>query len=273
MEVFGRGVKPRPTYLTGVGRDALTDRCGGGEGDGGGSITSAGCVGCGGGIVNAGRLGGGGEVDVVGFGMGRGHVVRAAGGGGGGDITAGLCRRTGCSRLRFIVGAAAAAAAMTIGSGEVTEVVLVLPVAVVVGVGVVTVVLWSVSSNPMNDTAVARRGCGAGGVFLTLSAVHDVNIPGGTHAKRPRTWDNLPSLSISICSCKNTDKLPVTIYSHLYYNTLLSGFNHAIIIIHKTTQQLLSGLNHLITSIKLIKRVKLEIHKLIKSVKLYLQLS
>ena len=57
--------------------NALADRCGGG---GGGSIT------------NAGRLGGGGEVDalVVGFGMGRGHVVRAAGGGGGGDITAAL---------------------------------------------------------------------------------------------------------------------------------------------------------------------------------------
>ena len=67
-----------------MGRDALTDRCGGGGGatkpDGGGSIT------------NAGRLGGGGEVDVlvVGFGMGRGHVVRAVGGGGGGDITAAL---------------------------------------------------------------------------------------------------------------------------------------------------------------------------------------
>ena len=66
-----------------MGRDALTDRCGGGGGatkpDGGGSIT------------NAGRVGGGGEVDVVvGFRMGRGHVVRAAVGGGSGDITAAL---------------------------------------------------------------------------------------------------------------------------------------------------------------------------------------
>ena len=154
----------------------------------------------------------------------------------------------------FIV-EAAAAAAMTIGNGEVVLVVS------VVGVGVVTVVLRSVSSSPMKDTAVARRGCGAGGVFVALTAAHDVNIPGGTHAKRPRTWDNVPSLSISIRSCKHTDKLPVTIYSHLYYNTLLSGFNHPIIIIHKTTQKLLSGLNHLITSIKLIKRVKLVIHK------------
>ena len=141
----------------------------------------------------------------------------------------------------FIV-KAAAAAAMTIGNGEV---VLVVPV-----VGVVTVVLRSVSSTPMKDTAIARRGRGAGGVFVALTAAHDVNIPGGTHAKRPRTWDNVPSLSISIRSCKHTDKLPVTIYSHLYYNTLLSGFNHPIIIIHKTTQKLLSGLNHLITSIK-----------------------
>ena len=164
-----------------MGRDALTDRCGGGGGGGatkpggGGSITSAGCVGCGGG--NAGRLGGGGEVDVVGFGMGRGTLSEQPVGGGG-DIMAALCRRTGCGRLMFIVDAAAAAA-MTIGSGEVTEVVLVLPVAVVVGVGVVTVVLRSVSSTPMKDTAVARRGRGAGGVFLALTAVHDVNIPGG----------------------------------------------------------------------------------------------
>ena len=119
-----------------------------------------------------------------------------------------------------------------------------LPVAVVVGVGVVNVVLRSVSSTSMKDTAVARRGRGAGGVFLALTAVHDVNIPGGTHAKRPRTWDNVPSLSITIRSCNNIDKLPVTIYSHLYYNTLLSGLNHPIIIIHKTNRKLLSGLNH-----------------------------
>ena len=129
---------------------------------------------------------------------------------------------------------------MMIGSGEV---VLVVPVAVV-GVGVVTVVLQPVSSTSMKDTAIALRGHDAGGVFLALTAVHDVKIPGGTHAKRPRTWDNVPSLSITIRSCKNTDKLPVTIYSHLYYNSLLSGLNHPIIIIHKTNQKLLSGLNH-----------------------------
>ena len=160
----------------------------------------------------------------------------------------------------FIV-EAAAAAAMTIGNGEVVLVVPVAVAVVMVGVGVVTIVLRSVSSTPMKDTAVARRGRGAGGVFLALTAVHDVNIPGGTHAKWPRIWDNVPLLSISIRSCKHTDKLPVTIYSHLYYNPLLPGFNHPIIIIHKTTQKVLSGLNHLITSIKLIKRVKLVIHQ------------
>ena len=126
---------------------------------------------------------------------------------------------------------------------------------------IVTVALRPVSSMSMKDTAVALCGRGAGGVFLALTAMHDVKIPGGTHAKRPCTWDNVPSLSITIRSCNNTDKLPVTIYSHLYYNTLLSGLNHPIIIIHKTNQKLLSGLNHLITSIKLIKRVKLVIHK------------
>ena len=72
----------------------------------------------------------------------------------------------------FIV-EAAAAAAMTIGSDEV---VLVVPV---VGVGVVTFVLRPVSSTSMKDTAVALRGRGAGSVFLALTAVHDVNIPGG----------------------------------------------------------------------------------------------
>ena len=130
---------------------------------------------------------------------------------------------------------------MTIGNGEV---VLVVPVVVgVVRVGVVTVALRPVSSMSMKDTAIALRGRGAGGVFLALTAVHDVKIPGGTHAKQPRTWDNVPSLSITIRSCNNTDKLPVTIYSHLYYNTLLSGLNHPIIIL-KTNQKLLSGLNH-----------------------------
>ena len=103
----------------------------------------------------------------------------------------------------FIVEAAAAAAVMTIGDGEVVLVVL------VVGVGVVSVVLRSVSSKSMKDAAVARRGCGAGGVFVALTAAHDANIPGGTHAKRPRTWDNLPLFSISIRSCKHTDKLPL----------------------------------------------------------------
>ena len=107
----------------------------------------------------------------------------------------------------FIV-EAAAAAVMTIGNGEVVLVVL------VVGVGVVPVVLRSVSSKPMKDAAVARRGCGAGGVFVVLTAAHDANIPGGTHAKRPRTWDNLPSFSISIRSCKHTDKLPLQ-YIHI----------------------------------------------------------
>ena len=67
--------------------------------------------------------------------------------------------------------AAAAAAVMTIGDGEV--------VLVVVGVGVVSVVLRSVSSKPMKDAAVARHGCGAGGVFVALTAAHDANIPGG----------------------------------------------------------------------------------------------
>ena len=184
LEVLGRGLNPAPKYLTGVGGDVLTDRCGGGGGGnpmnlgGGGSITSAGCVGSG--ITSAGRLGGGGEVDVVVFGMGRGQVVRAAGGGGGGDITAARCRRMGCGRLMFVVAAAAAAtaAAMTIGSGEVVVVV------VVVVVGVVTVVLRPVSSTSMKDTAVALHGRGAGGVFLALTALHDVNIPGGTHAKK-----------------------------------------------------------------------------------------
>ena len=104
--------------------------------------------------------------------------------------------------------AAAAAAVMTIGDGEVVLVVL------VVGVGVVSVVLRSVSSKPMKDAAVARRGCGAGGVFVALTAAHDANIPGGTHAKRPRTWDNLPSFSISIRTCKHTDKLPLQ-YIHI----------------------------------------------------------
>ena len=228
-----------------MGRDALSDRCGGGGGGGatklggGGSITSAGCVG--GDIASAGLLCGGGEVERVH--IGRGQVVRAAGGG---DMTAVRCRRMGCNRLTggvvVLVMTVAAAAAATTG---------VVVVAVVV-VGVVTVALQPVSSMFMKDTAVALRGRGAGGVFLALTAVHDVKIPGGTHAKRPRTWDNVPSLSITIRSCNNTDKLPVTIYSHLYYNTLLSGLNHPIIIIHKTTQKLLSGLNHLITSIKLV---------------------
>ena len=108
----------------------------------------------------------------------------------------------------FIVEAAAAAAVMTIGNGEVVLVVL------VVGVGVVPVVLRSVSSKPMKDSAVALRGCGAGGVFVVLTTAHDANIPGGTHAKRPCTWDNLPSFSISIRSCKHTDKLPLQ-YIHI----------------------------------------------------------
>ena len=199
-------------------------------------------------------MGGGGEVDVVGVRIGRGQVVRAAGGGGGGDMTAARCRRKGCNRLTGVVvvlvmSVAAAAAAATTG---------VVVLAVVVGV--VMVALWLVSPMCMKDTAVALHGRGAGGVFFALTAVHDVKIPGGTHAKRPRTWDNVQSLSITIRSCNNTDKLPVTIYSHLYYNTLLSGLNHPIIIIHKTNQKLLSGLNHPITSIKLIKNVKLLIH-------------
>ena len=135
----------------------------------------------------------------------------------------------------------------------------VVVVAVVV-VGVVTVVLRPVSSMSMKDTAVALHGRGAGGVFLALTTVHDVKIPGGTHAKRPRTRDNVPSLSIIIRSCNNIDKLPVTIYLHLYNSTLLSGWNHQIII-HRTNLKLLSGLNHQITSIKRIKSVKLLIHK------------
>ena len=220
------GAKPRPKYLTGVGRNALTDRCGGG-GDGGatklgggGSITSAGCVG--GDIASAGLLGGGGEVNRVR--IGRGQVIRAAGGGGGGDMTAARCRRMGCNRLTggvvvLVMTVAAAAAAATTGM---------VVVAVVVVVGVVTVALRPVSSISMKDTAVALCGRGAGGVFLALTTVHDVKIPGGTHAKRPRTWDNVPSLSITIRSCNNTDKLPVTIYSHLYYNTLLSGLKSAL---------------------------------------------
>ena len=66
---------------------------------------------------------------------------------------------------------------MTIGN---SEVVLVVPVVVaVVRVGVVTVALRPVSSMSMKDTAIALRGRGAGGVFLALTAVHDVNIPGG----------------------------------------------------------------------------------------------
>ena len=207
-----------------MGRDALTDRCGGGGGGGatklggGGSITSAGCVG--GGIANARLLGGGGEVD--GVRIGRGQVVRAAGGGGGGVMAAARCRRMGCNRLTGVVVvlvmsvAAAAAAAMT---GVVVAAAV---------VGVVTVALRPVSSMSMKDTAVALRGRGAGSVFLALTAVHDVKIPGGTHAKRPRTWDNVPSLSITIRSCNNTDKFPVTIYSHLYYNTVWieSSNNH-----------------------------------------------
>ena len=72
----------------------------------------------GGGITSAGLLGGGGEVDVVGFGIGRGQVVRAAGGGGGSDMTAARCRRMGCNRLTgvetVLMSVAAAAAAATI---------------------------------------------------------------------------------------------------------------------------------------------------------------
>ena len=171
-------------------------------------------------------------------------------------VTAARCRRMGCNRLTggvvvLVMTVAAAATAATTG----------MVVVAVVVVGVVTVALQSVSSMFMKDTAIALLGCDAGGVYLALTAVHDVKIPGVTHAKRPRTWDNVPSLSITFRSCNNTDKLPVTIYSHLYYNTLLSGLNHPIIINHKMNQKLLSGLNHLITSIKLIKRVKLVIHK------------
>ena len=167
-------------------------------------------------------LGGGGDVEVDGVGIGRGQMVRAAGGGGGGDMTAARCLRTGCGRLVMLVVVAAAAS---------TGVVVVAVV-----VGVVTVALQPVSPMSMKDTAIALRGRGAGGVFFALTAVDDVKIPGGTHANRPRTWDNIPSLSITIRSCNNTDKLPVTIYLHLYYITLQSGFNHQIVI-HKTNQK------------------------------------
>ena len=127
----------------------------------------------GGGITSAGLLGCGGEVDVVGFGIGRGQVVRAAGGGGGGDMMAARCRRMGCNRLTgvvavFVMSVAAAAAAATTG---------VVVVAVVVGV--VTVALRPVSPMSMKDTAVALHGRGAGSVFLALTAVDDVKIPGG----------------------------------------------------------------------------------------------
>ena len=96
----------------------------------------------------------------------------------------------------FIV-EAAAAAVMTIGNGEVVLVVL------VVGVGVVPVVLRSVSSKPMKDAAVARRGCGAGGVFVVLTTgghTQSGHAPGTTSH---RSQFPFAPVSIQINSCYN----------------------------------------------------------------------